>query len=198
MDAKTMVVNVRGSNGAGKTTIAKQLLALSNDKYYALHPETRKPYATILYDLQWVLVGVYDEDKGMGGCDGLKTMAEVKSILLELIETYPGYWVFIEGLIISTTTTIYNYLLELEKSHDIVPKVVILRASLEGCLKRLEKRRGTPLENTNGVADKCELVLRHQYKPEHVTYIDVDNVAEEDMVRRFLEAVGDDLVYSYL
>lgn len=198
MDTRTKIVNVRGANGSGKTTIARQLLALSNDKYYALHPTTRKPYATILYDLQWIMLGVYDEDKKMGGCDGIHTMQELHDILVEMVETYPGYWLFLEGMMISTTMTVYNYMLELEKSHDIAPMVVVLKASLEGCLKRLERRRGKPLERTELVAEKCELVLRHQYKPEHVAYIDVDNIAEEDMVRRFLETVGDDLVYSYL
>lgn len=198
METRTMVVNLRGANGSGKTTIAKQLLALSNDKYYALHPDTRKPYATILYDIQWVLLGVYDEDKGMGGCDGIRTMKEVHDILYEMVDTYSGYYILLEGMLISTTMTVYNYMLELEKSHNIVPMVVVLKSSVEGCLKRLEHRRGSPLERTDLVAEKCELVLKHQYKPEHVAYIDVDNIAEQDMVRRFLETVGDDLVYSYL
>lgn len=194
----TKIINVRGSNGSGKTTLAKQLIELSNDKFLVRDRQTRKPYATILYDLQYAIVGIYPEDKAFGGCDNIKTMQEVKDIVLELVESYPGYWVFLEGMLISTTTTIYRYMLELQQSHNIVPFVVVLKSSVDGCLKRIEKRRGSPLERTNLVAQKCELVLKHQYSPEHVAYIEVDNIKEPDMLRTFLETVGDDIVYSCL
>lgn len=195
---QTRIINVRGSNGSGKTTLAKQLIALSQDKFYVRDRRTHKPYATILYDLQYAIVGIYPEDKQMGGTDNIHTMQEIKDIVLELVESYPGYFIFLEGMMISTTTTIYRYMLELQQSHNVIPMVVVLKSSVEGCLKRIEKRRGSPLQRTDLVAQKCELVLRHQYKPEHVAYINVDSVQEHDMLRVFLETVGDDIVYSYL
>lgn len=194
----TKIINVRGSNGSGKTTLAKQLIALSQDKFLVRNRKTRKPYATILYDLQYAIVGTYPDGKAHGGCDNIKTMDELKAIILELVESYPGYWIFAEGMLISTTTTVYRYMLELQKSHNVVPFVVVLKSSVDGCLQRLEKRRGSPLERTDLVAQKCELVLKHQYAPGHVAYIEVDNIKESDMLRTFLETVGDDIVHSYL
>lgn len=195
----TKIIQIKGSNGTGKTTLMKQLVALSEDKYYVRDPQTRKPYATVLYDLQWCLVGLYPEDKQMGGTDNIHTVAEMKAIIKELVECYPGYWIAAEGMMISTTMTIYNYMLELKQAgYNVEPCVVVLKSSVDGCIKRIEKRRGSPLERTDLVAQKCELVLRHQYKPGHALYIDVDNIAEEDMLPTFLKVVGDDLVYSYL
>lgn len=192
------IVQIKGSNGTGKTTLMKQLVALSNDIYFVHHPETRKPHATVLYDLQWCIIGLYPEEKQMGGCDNIHTVQEVKDILLELVESYPGYWIAFEGMMISTTMTMYNYMLELQQSHGIEPYVVVLKSSVEGCLKRIEKRRGSPLERTDLVAQKCELVMRHQYSPEHVAYIDVDSIGVDDMLPTFLQTVGDDLVYGLI
>lgn len=195
----TKIVQIKGSNGTGKTTIMKQLVALSEDKYLVRHPITHKPYATVLYDLQWCLVGLYPEDRQMGGTDNIHTVAEMKAIIKELVETYPGYWVALEGMMISTTMTIYNYMLELkEAGYNVEPCVVVLQSSVEGCIKRIEKRRGSPLARTDLVANKCELVMKHVYHPGHVTYINIDRVCEEDMLATFLKTVGDDLVYSYL
>lgn len=195
----TKIVQIKGSNGTGKTTIMKQLVTLSQDKYYVRDPQTRKPYATVLYDLQWCLVGLYPEDKQMGGTDNIHTVAEMKAIVKELVESYPGYWIGMEGMMISTTMTMYNYMLELgQAGYNVEPCIIVLKSSVEGCLQRIEKRRGAPLERTDLVAEKCELVLRHQYQPGHVAYLDVDNIAEEDMLAAFLKIVGDDLVYSYM
>lgn len=192
------VVQIKGSNGTGKTTLIKSLIALSNDVHYVHHPETRKPYATVLYDLQWCIIGIYPEEKQMGGCDNIRTVQEVKDILLELVEQYSGYWIAFEGMLLSTTMTLYNYMLDLQASHGIEPFVVVLQATPEGCLKRIEKRRGSPLERTNLVAQKCELVMRHQYQPGHVAYLNVDTLTIDEMLPAFLKIVGDDLVYSYL
>lgn len=195
----TKIVQVKGSNGSGKTTLAKQLVALSNDVYFVRHPETRKPYATVLYDLQWCVVGLYPPEKGMGGADNIHTMAELKAIIKELVDCYPGYWIFVEGMMISTTMTVYKYMLELqEEGCNVEPCIIVLKSSVEGCLKRLEARRGKPLERTELVAQKCELVLRHQYQDGHAAYLDVDTIAKEDMLPSFLQLVGDDLVYNYL
>lgn len=190
------IINIRGSNGSGKTHLMKSIIALSNDKYLLMRDG--KPYATILNDLQYCIVGYYHPDKGMGGADGIHTMVELLSIIDELVEHYPGWYVAVEGMMISTTTTTYKHMLELAKSHGIIPFVVVLKSSVEGCLKRLEQRRGSPLEHTELVAQKCELVLKHQYQPGHVAYLDVDATPKEQMLPTFLQLVGDELTASYI
>lgn len=195
--AVSKVVQIKGSNGSGKTTLMKNLISLSHTKYY-LQQDGGKPYATILDDLQWCVIGYYPEDKGMGGCDNIHTVQQVKDILLKLVEIYPGYWIVFEGMMLSTTMTMYYYMLELQQSHHIIPHIVVLKSTPEGCLKRIEKRRGSPLERTELVTQKCELVLKHQYDNRYVTYIDVDTLTVDEMLPTFLFVIGDDLVYSRL
>jgi predicted kinase len=191
---QTKVINLRGSNGSGKSSTIKSLLLLSDDKYYLTR--NGKIYATVLDDMRYAVIGYYAADKAMGGVDNISTMVELKSILLELVELYKGYTIVFEGMLISTTTTMYNYMLQLQKSHNIIPFVVVLKSTPEGCLKRIEQRRGSPLERTELVTQKCELVLRHKYQPEHVAYLDVDNTSKSDMLPTFLKLIGDDLTLN--
>lgn len=194
----SVVVQIKGSNGSGKTTIMKQLIALSQDKFHVLD-ERQKPYATILYDLQWAIIGTYPETSAMGGLDNIHTVQRSKDILLELLEAYPGYWIAMEGVIASTTMTLYYYLKELQKSHGIDPAIVVLQSSVAGCLKRIEQRRGSPLPNTTGVAQKCALVMRHQYQPGDAVYLNVDDIPKECMLEAFLQAIGDyDLLENHM
>lgn len=66
----TKVVQIKGSNGSGKTTIVKQLIALSNEaRTLTWHSLRNKVYATIMPDIGWVALGNYPADKPMGGCD---------------------------------------------------------------------------------------------------------------------------------
>lgn len=194
----SVVVQIKGANGSGKTTIIKQLIALSNDMFHVLD-ERQKPYATILYDLQWAILGHYPDTSAMGGCDSIHTVQRTKDILLELLDAYPGYWIVFEGMMISTTMTMYHYMLELKELRGIDPAVVVLQSSVDGCLKRIEQRRGSPLENGELVAQKCALVMRHQYQPGDVVYLNVDEISKDRMLEAFLTSIGDaDLLQNHM
>jgi len=191
----SMIIQIKGSNASGKTTIVKQLIELSDSVRY-LRWNNGKIYATVMDDLQWVAVGFYD-DKPMGGCDRLHTVDHVKRAIVDIMDDYPDYAIVFEGMMISTIkSTFYNYLLELQDSDNICPVFVILRTTIDGCIARLESRRthkGVIKQSTvDGMERKCIAIVRHAltYDQDRVAWMDVDAIANKNMVGTFLELVS--------
>ena len=193
-----LIAQIKGANGSGKTTIMKQLIDLAGDCYYLLRDDYNlydlkgKPYATVLYNLKWIIMGHYPKTAKGGGCDNIHKVDHMKAILDDLHASYsPNYSIVFEGAMISSTMTLYYHIRDM---HDVTARAVLLRASLEGCIRRLEHRKGIKLtlDSFNHVEDKCLRIFRqdHLYIANHIRSIDVDNIAEEEMVYEFLDVVG--------
>lgn len=199
------VVNIKGANGSGKTTIVHQMLQLSKE-VSQLRTEDGTVIATCMDTIKWAAVGPYYLDKKMGGCDIFETVDSIKQAILTTRQACPDYWIVFEGMMISTLkTTFYNFLVEMMQTDDIVPAFVILRADVDGCLRRI-KDRGTIARTATGepnpanIKSKCDTVLRHaqDYDPCVVRYIDVDKVACSGMLSKFLDAVGDTKLLDWM
>ena len=95
--------NLRGTNGSGKTWVARQLLQMSNatnDKFLS-HAKSKRPlaYRGSLMDKPFVLLGSYEI--GCGGCDTIPSVHIVADMLTGLRESGEDGLVFYEGLMIS-------------------------------------------------------------------------------------------------
>jgi len=189
------VVQIKGSNGSGKSTIPLQMVAASCDIEV-------EQWNTVLHDFGWVLVGHYDlSTRTSNGCDSIRTVSDVKLAIMDAIDNHPDFNILFEGMMISTIkSTFYNFLLELEVSHNIKPMFVILNASVEGCLERIADRKSSRPRgiNVDNITHKCESIVRHaeSYNQTYVRWIDVDSVARDDMLYEFLSAV--DNLESYM
>lgn len=189
------VIQIKGSNGSGKTTIAKQLIELSNNPVELKDDEG--VYATYMDDIGYAILGAYPETSKMGGCDNMKSVARIKAALLKTVDycIEGDVWVVFEGMMISTIkSTFYDYLLELRESHDIEPMFVILRTDVDSCVERI-KGRGTMRAklNINNIDTKCRMILRHakEYDVSLVRYLNVDEIPLDRMMAEFVHLVGD-------
>ena len=194
------IVQIKGSNGSGKTTIVKQLIRYSSDVRVLKCKSTGDIFATAMDDIGWLAIGSYPEDKKMGGCDKFPrpgTISLIKDAIRISMKSRPDYWIVFEGMMISTIkSTFYDYLLMLERTKGIVPLFVILNTTVHGCMGRLGDR-GTARSNRSklveNVGSKCELIIRHArtYEPKYVRWLDVERIPVDDMVLEFIRAVDD-------
>ncbi len=194
------IVQIKGSNGSGKTTIVKQLIQISSDVKELRLKSTGEIFATAMDDIGWLAIGSYPEGKKMGGCDKFPrpgTISLIKDAIRTSMKSRPDSWIVFEGMMISTIkSTFYDYLLMLERSEGIVPLFVILNATVHGCMDRLEGRgtmRSNRFKLEDNVGSKCELIIRHArtYDPKYVRWIDVDKVLVDEMALEFVRAVDD-------
>jgi len=129
-----MLINLRGTSGAGKSTVVRAFMALCPDKpiYGALGSRLPEAYELVLprCDRLYVL-GPYTTP--CGGCDRILPFALVPQLIQKYAQQ--GHVVF-EGLLISTC---YGAIGRLMEEHDSV--VMFLDTPLEICIARVEARR---------------------------------------------------------
>jgi deoxyadenosine/deoxycytidine kinase len=198
----TKIVQIRGANGSGKTSLVKDLLALSGAEQEILEWELpngkAQAIATVCSDIGWAAIGVYPPDKKMGGCDNFNTLDDVKQALISTYTNYPTlHGIVFEGMLITAIKTpIYEHLLKMEREFLIQPIIIQLRATLEGCVKRIEgrgtRKPGARPLNLDLLRSKIDMVERYgQYYGDYARWIDVESTPKTSMLVKFLEAVGD-------
>ena len=126
------VIDIRGTNGSGKSWIMRQLL---HQYDYTLHQNASgKITHYVLPDLQAIVLGKYT-DTG-GGCDGFKGgVREVDLLLRSLAPKHKN--VFLEGIMVSH---LYQRFVDL--ANDLTNyKFLFLSTPLTVCVQRVLARR---------------------------------------------------------
>jgi hypothetical protein len=138
-----MIVNLRGCNGSGKTTIVRNLLAIGNPQelfgvYGIARPEA---YKLTLKNIKKPLYILGPYTTPTGGCDRL-----FPATVLELVLKYKkqGHVLF-EGLIISDH---YGTLMKTLEPMGRQVIVAFLTTSFEVCYERTAARSGAALKTT--------------------------------------------------
>jgi hypothetical protein len=127
-----MLINLRGTSGAGKTTVVRALMARCGCKaiYGALG--LRLPEAYVLSgERPAFVIGPYLTP--CGGCDRIQPFALVPELIARYAEH--GHVIF-EGLLMSTTYGAVGQLTERWES-----RVLFLDTPLDVCIARVEARR---------------------------------------------------------
>lgn len=189
------IIQIKGSNGTGKTTLVKLIGAWSETWTHLQWPDNTI-YATVFDDCRYVAIGKYEPDKAMGGCDLMPSIDAIKRAIKDVRHQYPGHWIVFEGMMISTIkSTFYDFLLKMRVPGKVEPLFVILKSSPEQCVKRIQGR-GTmkPGLKVDNIAQKCEMVVRHakEYDPTLVRWIKVDEYDLDTILGDFLWQVYDE------
>jgi uridine kinase len=187
--------NLRGTNGSGKTFVARELLKQSEAEPYLFLGAKIAAYKGKLFDVPFYIIGSYATQ--CGGCDTIPKVALVADILRELmtnndmfnVYTGPGI-VFFEGLMISHMLgTVGEMQKQLGKQHNVL---AFLDTPLDLCVQRVMLRRAArgderPFDPKNVIKDhprvkSCmENAIRYEYRVQTVNHQDALNQVLHDL-----------------
>lgn len=157
-----MIVNIRGCNGSGKSSIPISML--DDPEMYIIEKPWKgkmKKIATVFPTYGWVAMGHYLCQAG-----GMDTLPDntvcMRKIFWYLLKHFPDYNLLMEGVLCCTTFTPYRDLFYAakEKYPDTEVYIVSLLPPLETCIQRVYKRNGGKPIKEDGVRKKWESTVR--------------------------------------
>ena len=192
-----VLVNVRGCNGAGKSTIPMSMMDDPNMYVHEIVGSDGKKISaiTVFPSYGWVALGTYFNKTG--GLDTLKNNAVTKLTLFAALDGFPEYDVLMEGIMASTIRSTYIDLFhEVENYYGkkrLKVIVVSLLPPVDVALSRVYERNGGKPINEAAVAGKWNTVARNvaEFANAGFTSIKVNSakVKRKNMLPAFLKTV---------
>ena len=194
-----VLVNVRGCNGAGKSTIP---MSMMDDPEMYVHEilgsdGKRISAITVFPTYGWVALGTYFNKTG--GLDTLKNNAITRMTLYAALDGFPEYNVLMEGIMASTIRSTYIDLFYEVGEYYFLRKapvqimVISLLPPIEVALERVYQRNGGKPINEAAVAGKWFTVAKNVEAFAEAGFLSIRvnsaKVKKEDMLRAFLKTV---------
>lgn len=190
-----MLVNIRGCNGAGKSTIP---MSMMDDPAMYVHEikgsdGKRMSAITVFPTYGWVALGTYFNKTG--GMDTLRDNWTTRMTLYAALDGFPEYNVLMEGIMASTIRSTYIDLFhEVEEYYDDLKVLVIsLLPPIEVAISRVYSRNGGKPIQEDAVRGKWETVARNvsAFREAGFTSVRIDSskVPKDKMLKAFLKTV---------
>lgn len=190
-----LLVNIRGCNGAGKSTIPMSMMSDPNRFVQELlYSDGKRMSAfTVFPSYGWIALGTYFNKTG--GLDGIRNMECTIAALYAAVGMYPGYDIIMEGILCSTVFSSYSALYHsIEAQTDRQVIILSLLPSIEVCLDRVRKRNGgKPIKEELVLGKRNQVVRSHaKFKQEGFTCVKVDSskVRKDEMLSAFLNTIN--------
>lgn len=190
-----VLVNIRGCNGAGKSTIP---MSMMDDPAMYVHEikgsdGKRMSAITVFPTYGWVALGTYFNKTG--GMDTLRDNWTTRMTLYAALDGFPEYNVLMEGIMASTIRSTYIDLFhEVEEYYDGLKVLIIsLLPPVEVAISRVYSRNGGKPIQEDAVRGKWETVARNvsAFREAGFTSVRVDSskVPKNKMLKAFLKTV---------
>jgi len=154
------LIVIYGCHGAGKTTLAKNIL-LSDGLDFSEYQNKYGKY-TLSQNKKYVAVGKYTIN--CGGADSLKCTQDYYNMLYELIFNYPKSSIIIEGIFLSGLfNKPLNEFLKIKYQYNINVLQVFLLADTKTSYNRVANRSGR-LPNIKNIKGKVNSVKNNIIK----------------------------------
>lgn len=191
-----MLVNIRGCNGAGKSTIP---MSMMDDPEMYVHEirgsdGKRMSAITVFPTYGWVALGTYFNKTG--GMDTLRDNWTTRMTLYAALDGFPEYNVLMEGIMASTIRSTYIDLFQEVQEYygdDLTIMILSLLPPVEVAISRVYSRNGGKPINEEAVRGKWETVARNvaAFGEAGFTSLKVNSakVPKEKMLSAFLKTV---------
>lgn len=148
----TKILNIRGTNGSGKTTMVKNLIKKFNEVEESVWDEftteeittyhkvyTRK--AQIWHKQKVLVMGIYNE-KQTGGVDNYDTPWQIMYGLFYFCKKYQGYTIILEGIRVSTNYVYWYKMFNILRDKGVIVKIVgLLPSDIDWAVNNVKERR---------------------------------------------------------
>lgn len=196
---KRVLVNLRGCNGAGKSTIP---MSMMDDPHMYVHEilgsDGKKISAiTVFPSYGWVALGTYFNKTG--GMDTLRNNETTRLTLYVALDGFPEYNVLMEGIMASTIRSTYIDLFhEVEdyyqtRGEDLKVLIISLLPPVEVAISRVYSRNGGKPIQEEAVRGKWETVARNvsAFADAGFTSVKVNSakVSKDKMLSAFLKTI---------
>ena len=190
------LVNIRGCNGAGKSTIP---MSMMNDPEMYVHEirgsdGKRMSAITVFPTYGWVALGTYFNKTG--GMDTLRDNWTTRMTLYAALDGFPEYNVLMEGIMASTIRSTYIDLFhEVQEYYgdDLTILILSLLPPVEVAISRVYSRNGGKPINEEAVRGKWEMVARNvsAFAEAGFTSVKVNSakVSKDKMLQAFFKTV---------
>lgn len=190
------LVNIRGCNGAGKSTIP---MSMMDDPEMYVHEirgsdGKRMSAITVFPTYGWVALGTYFNKTG--GMDTLRDNWTTRMTLYAALDGFPEYNVLMEGIMSSTIRSTYIDLFQEVQDYygdDLTIMIISLLPPVEVAISRVYSRNGGKPINEEAVRGKWETVARNvaAFGEAGFTSITLNTakIPKERMLRVFLKKV---------
>ena len=190
-----VLVNIRGANGAGKSTVVH---SMKDDPDMYVYDSKRGWKITIFPKYRWVALGSYHNKTG--GMDGISNKIQKQEALEFAWHEFEKFDIIMEGVLDSTIRSTY---IDLFKEYErrvtedgLNPRRIIVLnflPPLETCIERVYERNGGKPVKEDQIASKWKTVDKnHDYfKAAGLISIkyDTSRVLREEMLGKFLSIV---------
>lgn len=188
-----VLVNIRGCNGSGKSTIPMSMMSDPDMYVYDLKKEGKRVSSiTVFPNYGWVALGTYFNKTG--GLDTLKNNEITRMTLLRALNRFKDYDILMEGIMASTIRSTYIDLFkDVEESYPRKVIVMSLLPPVEVAIQRVYERNcGKPIKE-DAVRSKWSTVERNckAFRDAGFTSVRLNTakVKKEDMLNAFLRTV---------
>ena len=190
------LVNIRGCNGAGKSTIP---MSMMDDPEMYVHEirgsdGKRMSAITVFPTYGWVALGTYFNKTG--GMDTLRDNWTTRMTLYAALDGFPEYNVLMEGIMASTIRSTYIELFQEVQEYygnDLTIMIISLLPPVEVAISRVYSRNGGKPINEEAVRGKWETVARNVAAFGEAGFISLKvnsaKVPKEKMLSAFLKTV---------
>lgn len=190
-----VLVNIRGCNGSGKSTIPISMMKDPEMWVWDISGSDgkRRCSFTIFPSFKWIALGTYFNKTG--GLDTIRDKATVRECLFAALDAFPEYDVLMEGILASTTFSSYSELFsEVERYYPDTQVIILsLLPPVEVAIQRVYKRNGGKPVKEDLIQAKWGMVYRShkKFKIAGFTTIRVDSsrVSKEKILSAFLKTI---------
>ena len=174
-EAGTRLINIRGTNGSGKSTMVNSLylssehketkeMVLSNRRGQS-HPR----FFDVLYDRHIILLGGYKSDYGTKGVDRMDDVTEIVQGIMYVINHYPGWTIVMESATVSTSFWSYAILFDLLKSKGVDIVIVHLLMKdwnfvINNVRNRTKRKEGAKEPKWDEIVDKRFIFYKNHFR----------------------------------